>query len=219
MTSASQVDISIIIPVLNESENLERCLASLPADFNVDVIVCDGGSADDSLEIAQQSGASVVSSDRGRAQQMNAGARVALGDILLFLHADTLLPENAIASIRRAVKDEFSMGCFERVFDTPHPLLRYTSKCAGWRARKFFLAYGDQAIFIRRDLFEKLDGYRLMRRFEDMDLALRAKKHGRWIVLPDTVTTDARRFGKSPIKRVLKDAWLTVAWLIGLIKE
>lgn len=216
MTPAPDPEISIVIPVLEESGNLERCLGAIPADPLVEVIVSDGGSADGSVDIARRSDAAIIHSETGRARQMNAGARVASGQVLLFLHADTRLPVNAADAIRQALRDGFSMGCFERVFDTAHPLLLHTSRWAGWRAKKFFIVYGDQAVFIRRDLFEHLGGYRGLGRFEDVDLALRAKQHGRWAVLPDPVVTDARRFGSSPVRRILKDAWLTAAWLAGI---
>ena len=150
---------------------------------------------------------------------MNIGAKSASGEILLFLHADTQLPPSTASSLRQAIQAGYSMGCFERVFDTKHPLPRHTSRWAGWRARKFFITYGDQAMFIRRDLFEQLNGYRDLKRFEDVDLGLRAKKHGRWTVLDDPITTDARRFGKTPLIRIIKDAGLTIAWLTGIIKE
>lgn len=219
MTAHPQPVISVVIPVLNETGNLERCLTRLPAGPAIEVIVSDGGSTDDSAGVALGLGAQVVPSEQGRAKQMNAGADVATGEVLIFLHADTQLTENAATLVRQALSEGYAMGCFERVFDSDHPLLRRTSRWAGWRARNYFLAYGDQAIFIRRDLFEKLGGYREMKRFEDLDLTRRARRHGRWTVLPGPIITDARRFGKSPLKRVLADAWLTIAWLTGMIKE
>ena len=219
MSAQSPAKISIIIPVLNEEDSIGKCLDSLPSGPDVEVIVSDGGSTDKSVELAKKSDTTVIDSPMGRAQQMNAGAKVATGDVLLFLHADTQLPGDAANSIRQAISEGFSMGCFERVFDSDHPLLKWTSRWAGWRARKFFVVYGDQAIFIRRDLFEQLGGYRELKRFEDVDLGLRAKKKGRWTVLPGPIMTDARRFGASPLKRVLKDAWLTIAWMTGIIRE
>lgn len=219
MTPPPRPDISIIIPVLNESANLQQCLTSIPHDPRVEVIISDGGSTDESTEIANRYGAKVIHSQRGRASQMNAGARNASGDVLLFLHADTRLPSVAAKSIRTAVESGFAMGCFERAFDSDHSLLRHTSRWAGWRAKHFFLVYGDQAIFIQRHLFESLKGYRELDRFEDVDLALRAKKRGCWTVLPGPIITDARRFDKSPVRRVMMDAWLTLAWLLGIIRE
>lgn len=219
MTRPLYPDVSIIIPVLNESENLERCLASLPHHSNIEVIISDGGSTDNSIQIARQFPVQIVHAERGRSRQMNTAARVATGQTLLFLHADTQLPHNALESIIQSIHAGYSMGCFERVFDTDAPLLKWTSQWAGWRVRKFFLAYGDQAIFIRRNLFDILGGYRTMKRFEDLDLAIRAKKRGRWTVLSPPIITDARRFGKAPLRRVLQDTWLTLAWLAGIIDE
>ena len=85
--------------------------------------------------------------------------------------------------------------------------------------RRTFLAYGDQAIFIRRDLFEQLGGYRPLKRFEDLDLACRAKRHGSWTILPSPILTDARRFGRHPLPRIIRDAFLTLAWLMGVIDQ
>jgi rSAM/selenodomain-associated transferase 2 len=219
VVSPSSPSISIIIPFLNESENLHQCLASIPKADGITVIASDGGSSDDSIEIATHYGATIVRASNGRATQMNAGAEIATGDVLLFLHADTRLPANAIESIQQAITNDYAVGCFERVFDSDSPLLKRTSHWAGWRARKFFFAFGDQAIFIRRDLFEHLGGYRNLRRFEDLDLSLRARKRDRWSVLSGPVTTSARRFGKSPLRRLIKDACITIAWLLGIISS
>ena len=218
MPPSPDPDISIIIPVFNESKNLERCLNSIPNSKAIEILISDGGSTDNSLEIAQTFDVKILHSEKGRAQQMNKAAAAASGTTLLFLHADTILPNNAISSIQQAIHQGFSMGCFERIFDTKHFLLRHTSRWAGWRAKHFFLAYGDQAIFIQRQLFETLNGYQNMPRFEDLDLTLRAKKHGSWTLLPGPIITNARRFGKSPLKRILKDAGLTIAWLLGIIR-
>ncbi|MCP5536570.1 MAG: TIGR04283 family arsenosugar biosynthesis glycosyltransferase [Akkermansiaceae bacterium] len=219
MTITDRPVISIIIPALNESENLHTCLSSLPYQDMVEVILSDGGSIDDTLAIAQQFPIVILHADRGRARQMNAAARCARGDVLLFLHADTILPPNAYHELIRSIQDGCLMGCFERKFDTSSRLLAVTSRWAGWRARKLFWAYGDQAIFINHALFRRLGGYRDLRRFEDLDLAIRAKPHGRWTVLPEPVVTDARRFGKHPLPRLASDFFLTLAWRAGLIDQ
>ena len=223
MTPAHKPSLSIIIPVLNESENLRTCLSALTsASAAIDrpeIILCDGGSTDDTMKIAGESPFQLISSPPGRAIQMNAAARCATGDILLFLHADTLLPANANDSIITAITEGASMGCFERRFDSASKLLAMSSSLATWRVRRTFLAYGDQAIFIRRDIFEQLGGYRQLKRFEDLDLARRAKRHGKWAVLPGPILTDARRFGSHPLPRIIRDAFLTLAWLMGIIDQ
>lgn len=214
--------VSIIIPTLNEAGNLPTCLKSIQqCDFlnTAEVIICDGGSSDKTLNIAAQFQATVVHGPQGRARQMNAGARCARGTTLLFLHADTQLPPNAIRDISTATNKGFIIGCFERQFSNAGKILNSTSHMAGWRARKTFYAYGDQALFIRRDVFSQLKGFRNLARFEDLDLAMRAKALGRWTVLSGPIVSDSRRFGRFPLLRIVHDAWLTLMWLTGVIRE
>ena len=217
-----QLEVSIIIPTLNEAENLPACLKSIrqcDALSTAEVIICDGGSSDETLSIAAQFQATVVHAPRGRARQMNAGARCARGTTLLFLHADTQLPPNALRDIAKATNMGFITGCFERQFSDAGKILTLTSLMAGWRARKTFYAYGDQALFIRRDIFIQLKGYRNLVRFEDLDLAIRAKALGRWAVLSGPIVSSSRRFGRFPLFRIIHDAWLTLMWLEGVIRE
>lgn len=215
--------LSVIIPVLNDSAGLRACLTQLTAEHvtgpEIEIILCDGGSHDDTLEVAQNFPLTIVHSPPGRARQMNAGARVARGQTLLFLHADTLLPDDGCRAVIDRIESGFSMGCFDRKFSGDHPLLKITSAWAGWRVRKTFWAYGDQAIFIRRDIFQALGGYQRLPRFEDLDLAIRAKAHGRWTVIDSPVISDARRFRHGTLRRVLGDFLLTIAWLSGIIKK
>lgn len=216
------VEVSIIIPTLNEAENLPGCLKSIHAcsSWNTtEVIICDGGSSDETTYIAAQFSATIIHSPQGRARQMNAGARCAKGNTLLFLHADTQLPPNALYDISKATENGIITGCFDRQFSHPGKLLTLTSRLAGWRARKTFYAYGDQALFIRRDIFTQLEGYRNLARFEDLDLAIRAKALGRWTVLPGPIISSSRRFGRFPLFRVIHDTWLTFLWLTGIIRE
>jgi len=219
MTRADRPALSIVVPTLNESGNLRTCLSSIDYQGKLEVILCDGGSSDETLEIASEFPVVIVTSKAGRAAQMNAGARCARGDILLFLHADTALPKKAYEDIIESFLEGISMGCFERRFNSSSRLLALTSRWAGWRARKTFLVYGDQAIFIKRSLFKTLGGYRDMRRFEDLDLAVRAKPHGRWRVISGPIESDARRFGSNPLPIIIRDIVLTLAWLMGIIEQ
>lgn len=211
------------MPVLNESEGLRQCLENLPiksqAKHEIEVIICDGGSHDRTLEIARKFPVKIIHAAAGRANQMNAGAAAASGEIFLFLHADTTLPERGCDAVIKAIESEFSMGCFERKFTNSSRTLRKTSAWAGWRARKTYWVYGDQAMFMRRDVFEQISGFKPLARFEDLDLALRAKRHGRWTVLPGTAVSDARRFENGPLRRIIGDFLLTVGWLTGIIRK
>jgi len=221
-TPTRQLEVSIIIPTLNEAENLPTCLKSIQQcdAFNTaEVIICDGGSSDGTVNIAARFPATVVHAPRGRARQMNAGARCARGTTLLFLHADTQLRPNAIRDISKATEKGFITGCFERQFSNSGKILNLTSLLAGWRVRKTFYAYGDQALFIRRDIFTQLEGFRNLARFEDLDLAIRAKAMGRWTVLSGPIVSNSRRFGRVPLFRIIYDTWLTLMWLAGIIRE
>lgn len=187
--------ISIIIPTLNEERALPRTLASVAAQHAAhEMIVADGGSHDATPRIAGEHGATCVNATRGRGAQMNAGARHARGEWLLFLHADTLLPREALQAIA-ALPDTVEAGCFQQAFSDSdaHPLLKLVSRLHNWRCRKTHIMYGDQAMFVRRTVFEALGGFPESE-LEDVKLSelLRARRAP--LLLPATVVTDARKF-------------------------
>jgi rSAM/selenodomain-associated transferase 2 len=187
--------ISIIVPTLNEATTMRDLAASLGrlrGEF--EVIVCDGGSADATVEMARQCGLRVIDAPRGRGPQMNAGASMAKGETLLFLHADTRLPENALALVAEALADEnicggnfsltFGGGTREaRLLTRIYPFLRLGG-----------MLYGDSAIFARRDVFDRIGGYREYSIFEDCDLYRRMRRLGRFVRLNASATTSSRRF-------------------------
>ncbi len=187
--------ISIIIPTFNEEaivQELATSLQRLRGDF--EIIVADGGSQDETVRLARKCGLRVIETPRGRGQQMNAGAQLATGDTLLFLHADTRLPEGALAMIEDLLQDQrICGGNFNLVFDggtrearlltKMYPLLRLGGMC-----------YGDSAIFIRRSVFDQLGGYRDYPIFEDCDLYRRMRKVGKFVRLRAAAMTSSRRF-------------------------
>jgi rSAM/selenodomain-associated transferase 2 len=187
--------ISIIIPTFNEAttmRDLAVSLGRLRGEF--EVIVCDGGSVDETVAIGRECGLRVITSQRGRGRQMNAGARAAKGDALLFLHADTRLPEDALPLIAEALDDtKVCGGNFSLVFNGEtwesrvltliYPFLRLGGMC-----------YGDSAIFVRREAFECLGGYGDYPVFEDCDLYRKLRRIGRFVRLPERATTSSRRF-------------------------
>lgn len=187
--------ISIIIPTLNEATTIRRLaatLARLRGEF--EVIIADGGSTDDTIRLAQACGLRVVNATRGRGQQMNAGAQLAQGEALLFLHADTQLPDEALMLIAATLQNErvgggnFSLlfgGASQaaRVLTRLYPILRWGGMC-----------YGDSGIFVRRSLFAALGGYRNYPLFEDCDLYRRLKRRAKFVRLPAQAVTSARRF-------------------------
>jgi rSAM/selenodomain-associated transferase 2 len=190
--------LSVIVPALDEAARIGACLRSIRAQGGgVEVLVADGGSTDGTAAIAARQ-ARVVTGARGRGAQMNAGARRSTGDVLLFLHADTVLHPGALAALRDALADARVVGgTFTLRFDHPHPLLRFY----GWCTRLPWLRYGDQGIFVRRAVFEWLGGFRELPLLEDVDLLKRLRRAGRVAVVDRPVTTSARRFLERGIVR------------------
>jgi rSAM/selenodomain-associated transferase 2/rSAM/selenodomain-associated transferase 1 len=193
----SPASLSVIIPTLNEEKNILRCLESTGNDSNVERIVVDGGSRDRTRAIALSRGAKVLRAPAGRARQMNAGAKSAGGDFLLFLHADTRLPSAFADTVRYALTvPGVAAGAFEFRLDATSPGLRFIERMANWRSRRLQLPYGDQGIFIRSSLFRKVDGFRDLPIMEDFEFIRRLKKYGRISTVPAPAITSARRWEK-----------------------
>lgn len=187
--------ISIIIPALNEAGVIAKTIAALPKSEKLEILVVDGGSSDDTAEIARKHGASVLFCAPSKAEQMNAGAEAARGDVLLFLHADTLLPEKFESKVLRAAdRQGFCAGAFSLGIDSEDRGLRFIEWMANWRARILKMPYGDQALFVSRDLFIRIGGYADFPIMEDFDLVRRLKNIGNITILPDTVKTSPRRW-------------------------
>jgi rSAM/selenodomain-associated transferase 2 len=186
--------IGIVLPILQEAAILEAALeylARIAADCPV--VVVDGGSSDDSAEIARRRFATEQCSRACRAVQMNRGAACLQADALLFLHADSRLPAAFQVHIRRALEDPRVVGgCFRLRFDEAHPLLRFYAWCTRFRGR--FLHFGDQGFFVRQEVFRKMGGYRELPFLEDVDLLRRLRRYGRFAVVEEPIVTSARRF-------------------------
>jgi len=188
--------ISVIIPVLNEERDLARCLASVTSQtFPFEIIIVDGGSTDESVKIAGKYPVKVIESETGRWYQMNKGAEIASGAILLFLHADSRLPPNAFEKIRNAVAGGLGGGAFTLTYEPSSFWLAFGvfwGNALIWATREF---QGDRAIFCHRKVFDKLHGYKNLELMEDLDFSVRMKKAGfRTIQIPGPVVTSSRRF-------------------------
>ena len=183
------------------------------------MILVDGGSDDATMQVAARfSGVRLLTSPRGRARQMNAGARAARGDILLFLHADTWLPEEALGAVSAAFEDARVVGGrFDVRFDSPRPVLRMISFFMNLRSRASGISTGDQAIFVRREVFETMGGYLDMPLMEDIELTRRLKRQGRLAALPSRVTTSARKWEREGALRTMALMWaLRFLYMVGV---
>ena len=223
--TAVPIQLSIVIPLLNEADNLPKLMGHLahlnPAPYQV--ILVDGGSTDNSVAIAKElieslidSSPSVINgqvidwqvieSAAGRALQMNAGAELAMGDVLLCLHADTQLPNHAIADITSAVR-QAAWGRFDVRLDSSAWMLKVVSQMINWRSRLSGIATGDQAIFIKKPLFEQLGGYPQQPLMEDIELCKRLKAIGKPACLRSKVITSARRWQQYGTWRTIGLMW------------
>lgn len=196
--------ISIVIPVLDEERALPGTLARVFEQAGAfEVIVVDGGSADATRGIARgHAGVRLIEAPRGRARQMNAGARTARGEWLLFLHADTLLPRDGLARIA-ALPEDVDAGCFEQRFSGDDWRLGLISRLHNFRCRRTWVMYGDQAMFVRRRVFEALGGFPDVAHLEDVIFSERLAHLARPTLVPAEVVTDSRKFVKMGIFRSL----------------
>ncbi len=202
--------LSIVIPTLNEEQPLAESLPPAVAAAD-EVWVSDGGSRDRTVPVAESLGARVVSGPPGRGGQLNLGAERAAGEILLFLHADTRLPPGAAEQVGRAVRSGAVGGGFRLRFDTGHPGMRLTAGVANLRTRITGCPLGDQAQFVRREVFATLGGYPDWPILEDLDFSRRLKRQGRTVLIADPVSTSPRRYLHRGIVRNLATNWLIFA--------
>lgn len=212
--------ISIIIPCLNESTDIQatlQCLQPLRARGQ-QVIVIDGGSTDDTLALASPLADKVLSSARGRAQQMNTGMEAADGEILWFLHADTLITPQADKLILQSLQQAHRIwGRFDVRLSGSIPFLRIVEQAMNLRSRITGIATGDQGIFVRAAALKKIGGFTEIPLMEDIDLCKRLKKtHGRPLCLPQQLITSSRRWEANGILRTILLMWrLRLHYFLG----
>ncbi|HEX8459575.1 MAG TPA: TIGR04283 family arsenosugar biosynthesis glycosyltransferase [Pyrinomonadaceae bacterium] len=219
-TTAERPAVSVIIPTLNEARSLGatlRAVRRLEHGRRVEVIVADGGSTDRTREIAREAGARVINSVRGRGAQMHAGATAARGDVLWFLHADTIPPPDAPARILEALGRDAEIvgGNFAIRFDGTRRAARFLT----WlypQLRRLGLCYGDSGIFVRARAYRATGGFKPFPIFEDLDLVRRLGKRGRLVHLRAEVVTSSRRFeGRSFALTFARWSFLQILYWLG----
>ena len=215
-----QIRFSVIVPAINEAGMIEPCIRHVqqiaPA---MEIIVADGGSDDGTAGRAWAAGARVCYAPRGRGTQCNAGANLATGNVLLFLHADTRLPANAFALLRREFADRrVQVGTFRLTFDTSHWL--YDIYTFFSRFDSVFTSFGDQCIVIRRSFFSRIGGFPDWPLFEDVRLLQKARARAAVRSFPAAITTSARRFEREGVLRQsLRNSWYVLQYLCGCSPE
>ena len=218
-TCNQDMRISIVIPVLNEAALIAHTLSALQPwrAAGHELIVVDGGSDDATIALSEPVVDRIIRSSRGRSRQMNAGARLAGGEVLLFLHADTFLPEGAdrliIDGLNRQGK---GWGRFDVRLSGRHFLLRITEWLMNWRSRLTGIATGDQGIFVQSRLFEAVGGFPEIELMEDIALSKTLKRQGKPLCLRHRILTSSRRWEKEGILRTILLMWsLRLAYFLG----
>lgn len=217
----SEKNISMVMPALNEADNIAESLSSIGRGRIKEVIVVDGGSHDSTVTIAKTMGATVINSSPPRSRQLNLGATEATGDVLLFLHADTRLPDNFDRHILNCMAQPNIMaGAFELGIDSPIPVLRFIERSANWRSRHLKSPYGDQAIFMLSEVFHQAGGFPDIPIMEDLELIRRLRKKGKIVTLPVSVLTSPRRWQNFGIlKTTLINKLIVAAYFMGISPE
>jgi len=214
------ISISIIIPVFNEGAIIQQTLKNLLiTSETAEIIVVDGGSQDNTLELAKAMGVKAIAiSPGGRAKQMNFGAKFAQGDILLFLHADTTLPQNYTTILKDTLaKPNIIAGAFELNIDAPQLSLRLVETLVNIRSRLFSLPYGDQAIFLKASVFQALGGFPELPIMEDFVFVRGLNKQGKIAIAPQAVLTSSRRWQKlGVVKTTLVNQLIIIGYFLGV---
>ena len=208
---------SIIIPALNEAAGIQQHLQTLqPLRKHCEIIVADGGSKDGTIAIAEPLSDQVFTAPKGRARQMNAGADRATGKILLFLHADTFLPDEALSLIQQGLRKGSCWGRFDIHLTGSKPMLKVIARMMNWRSRLTGIATGDQVLFMTRHAYDYTGGFPDIPLMEDIALSIKLKQLGKPLCLKAKVISSGRRWEQfGVIKTILLMWWLRLLYCFG----
>ncbi|MHB8808799.1 MAG: TIGR04283 family arsenosugar biosynthesis glycosyltransferase [Desulfobulbaceae bacterium] len=218
LTGPKTLSISVIIPTLNEEGNLDRLLAWLLVQPGLDIIIADGGSTDQTVACARRHGVRAVEAEAGRGSQLSCGAELASGEVLLFLHADTLLPDDFAAQVHAVMAlPRTAAGAFRLRIDAKGAGYRCIEWGANLRSRVLGMPYGDQAIFVRNAVLQQAGGIPRQPILEDLALIRRLKRLGRIRIAPAAVATSARRWQRlGVIRTTLRNQLLLLGAVCGI---
>ncbi len=193
--------VSVVVPVINEAERINGLiehLRSLDLSESIEIIVVDGDPAGSTIKAVADDDVIVALSDKGRARQMNRGAQLARGEAIMFLHADTQLPRNALKAVRSVLEhDDCVAGAFDLAVNTKNVIIQFFAAVSNFRNRLTRVPFGDQAIFLRHDYFNDIGGFKDIPFLEDVEMMRRIRKRGDRIrILPERVSSSARRWEK-----------------------
>ena len=217
--------ISIIIPVLNETRKINDLIAhlrGLRTSAAIEIIVVDGDPQGGTVKTLRDCQVKTAISGKGRARHMNCGSALASGEVLLFLHADTLLPDDSLARVKAAMADDrYAAGAFDLGINTERRIFRVTEKYVALRTRLTRVPFGDQAIFVRKNYFNSIGGYKNIPLMEDVELMRRIRKRGDKIcIISDKVMTSARRWEREGILHcTLRNCALQLSYALGVPPE
>ena len=218
--------ISVIVPALNEAERITGLISSLQSlDGEKEIIISDGGSTDGTPEkLSAQRNITLINSPSGRAKQMNAGAQISSGNILWFVHADSLVSPSSLHDIERAISDGAIGGFFRlKFYDTDDFFMKFIERTSHTRAKNFCLIFGDQGLFLRRDVFDSLGGFADIPLMEDWEISRRLKRYhslGQIHALDTLIGTSARRYTKNGrLKTWVKMNFVKALYILGVNTE
>ncbi|HRF01361.1 MAG TPA: TIGR04283 family arsenosugar biosynthesis glycosyltransferase [Pirellulaceae bacterium] len=212
--------LSIIVPTRNEEASIRGTVESLTADSRCEAIVVDGGSEDGTARAARDAGARVIEMAGPRSRRLNAGAAVATGSTLLFLHADCRLPDRFVDAIFRTLQSGAIGGAFRLEVDDPRPIYRRIERFTAWRCRWWGRPYGDQGLFVRADRFRELGGFRPWPLMEDYEFVGRMRRAGRVVLRDEGIVASARRWQRlGPWRTTLTNQAIVAAYHLGVSPE